>query len=132
MGLRCRQQEIRRDIQSVVLLVISSLFLLLTGAQTQSRADTVTLQGTVTFPGGEAPLFVTITLGSDTFSKEVGTDANGTYAFRDVPPGVYNLAAFGTGQSKSGMFIQKGIQIKSDTPLPIIIDIVLSEPTPGQ
>ncbi len=97
-----------------------------------AQGGTVCIQGRTLFADGTVPTLAHVSVGGSSGSRMVETDTGGNYTITDLPPGTYNLTAFGVRDGKAGMFVQQGIQINPDTPLPMVINITLSSPTPGQ
>jgi len=92
-----------------------------------SRTETVSVRGHVAFPDGEVPVFGTVTIGKGGFFKATAADPQGNYVFTDLPVGTYNMIVSAIGkQNKAGAATRDGAVIAADTPLPVVVDVVLS------
>lgn len=95
-------------------------------------AQTIVIEGSVTFSGGAVPEMANITLRSadGNVAKLIRVDSNGHYVVEDIPPGTYFMIFWGANVSedRAGTFFRDDVVIQSDTPLPVTVNVVLQEP----
>ncbi len=83
------------------------------------------LQGVVRFAGGGMPdlAIVSLTDRAGHIARTARLDARGAYSFRGVPPGRYELLAFGMGAQGAGTFQADQVAIRASRTA--TVDIVL-------
>lgn len=89
-------------------------------------ASEISIQGTIRFADGEAPVAAFVSLSGASFHKEIEADAQGNYSFSDVPNGSYDLFVFAGGTDKPGAYRKRDLELTAQTPRPLVLNVVLS------
>jgi hypothetical protein len=123
------QSRVKAGARAALLMAAALLAVLLAGQTAIAQVLYGTLTGTVTDKGGAVVPNVTVTVANQgTAESRTGvTGAQGDYAFRDLPPGIYTVSVARSGAFAA--FTQKDINVEVNREQRIDISLPLASVT---
>lgn len=105
-----------------------ALLLGLAVAAAISAQQPLSIRGQVRFPDGSVPDLAFVTLIGPDVERRILPNDDGSYGFASLPDGTYTLRAFGSTSDQAGSAEAEGVEITAQTPLPVVVDLVLISP----